>query len=68
MSDNSLSIFNSDDNDGILKNPGDSFSAYVTPNGNKVAKLSTDNGNNKQSVIQYKNGTKVETKVTKPNQ
>ena len=50
---------------GILQNPGDEFSARVTPTGRKVMKLKTDNGKQKYSKTVYKNGTTVETKTTK---
>ena len=49
----------------ILKKPGDELSARITDTGRKVLKVSTDNGKQKYSKTQYKNGTVVETKTTK---
>lgn len=42
---------------GILKNPGDIFTAYITPTGKQVTKLLTRNG--KFSSVTYDNGTQV---------
>lgn len=48
-----------------LEKPGDNLSAKITSNGNKVIKMSKNNGANKYAAVQYKNGTIVETKSTK---
>lgn len=48
-----------------LKSPGDKVSAEITKGGNKVLKMSTNNGVRKYAAVQYKNGTIVETKVSK---
>ena len=48
---------------GLLSKPGDKMSAEVTKTGRKVMKIHTSEG--KHSVTQYKNGTTVETIVTR---
>ena len=42
---------------GLLKKPGDIFTAYITPTGKKVTKLWNAQG--KMSSITYDNGTQV---------
>ena len=51
----------------VLKKPGDNASARITESNRKVLKISTNNGDNKYSMTEYPNGTKVETKTTKNN-
>jgi hypothetical protein len=46
---------------GLLRKPGDKFSAEITPSGNQVIKLVRDG--KKRSAVKYKTGTVVETIV-----
>ena len=48
----------------IINNPGDKMSGRVTDSGRQVLKV--QRGDEKWSATRYRNGTIVETKVTKP--
>lgn len=50
---------------GILREPGDCLSARMTETKRCVLKISRNNGNEKYSVTEYPNGTRVQTMVTK---
>lgn len=49
---------------GFIRNPGDFFSAEMTPSHRQVIKLATDNI--KYSATRYSNGTIVETRTIRP--
>ncbi len=58
-----LSIINSFSDSGLLKNPGDSFSAKITKTGKQVVTLDTDI---RRTAVRYPStGTIVETIVRK---
>ena len=49
---------------GLIRNPGDSLSARVTPNNRQVIKLNTSTI--KYSATRYPTGTIVETRTIRP--